>query len=471
MLTTRVWISLGPRLASRCLAPTTTSSSVPLWNVNDQQQDASQRARTMSTRSGTLHKVAARKMSSKLHRRAAEALGKNLPREPLNGLNGGSLLNNNSLVPPSEEKASTPKTETAPPKSNSAAVEAILSKPKPAPRDLIIQPPMSSLQLHNFAPRIVVAGIGGAGGNAVNNMIAQNLSGVDFLAMNTDAQHLANTLTDNRLQIGRSKTGGLGCGANPDAGRLAAEESLSDIEAHLEDATMVFLTAGMGGGTGTGAAPVVADLCTQMGILTVAVVTVPFSFEGSHRMRLAMEGVARLKDVVDTLIVIPNQNLFRLAPPETGLMDCFVMADNVLLAGVKSITDLMTKPGIINVDFADVQSVMCQMGNAMLGTGVGTNDDDDRALVAATMALENPLLLGGGDIATSKGMLVNIAGGRDMTLVEVDRAAQAITSRISDKSANIIFGTTYDERLEGTIQVSVVATGIDDLGDLEHERY
>jgi cell division protein FtsZ len=279
------------------------------------------------------------------------------------------------------------------------------------------------------------------------------------LALNTDAQHLATTLTDQRLQLGIELTRGLGCGANPDAGRLAAEECRADIEASLENAHMLFITAGMGGGTGTGAAPVVAEIGYQMGILTVAVVTLPFTFEGSHRRRLALEGIARLSDVVDTLIVIPNQNLFALATPDTSFVDAFSMADDVLLGGVKSITDLMTSPGLINLDFADVQSVMHGMGNALLGTGVASGEN--RAMEAAEQALDNPLLGSDLDISTAKGMLVNITGGPDMTLFEVDKAAQYVTQRVNDPHANIIFGSAYDESLQGSIRVSVVATGID----------
>ncbi|GMH56529.1 hypothetical protein TL16_g02155, partial [Triparma laevis f. inornata] len=310
-----------------------------------------------------------------------------------------------------------------------------------------------------FAPRIVVIGVGGAGGNAVNNMIARSLSGVEFLAVNTDAQHLSTTLTDNRLQIGQSVTAGLGCGANPDAGRMAAEESKDEILEKIKDAHMVFITAGMGGGTGTGAASVVADLCYKEGILTVGVVTKPFRFEGTHRMRLANEGVERLKDCVDTMIVIPNQNLFQLVDPKTSLMDSFGLADDVLLAGVKSITDLMTNPGLINLDFADVQSVMSGMGNAMLGTGQSSGED--RAIAAAEQALCNPLL-GDMGVKSAKGMLVNITGGKDMTLFEVDAAAQKLIEEVEDENANIIFGSAYDHSLEGSIRVSVVATGIEE---------
>lgn len=333
-------------------------------------------------------------------------------------------------------------------------------------------PPQSThVHLHEFAPRIVVCGVGGAGGNAVNNMIARGLSGVDFLALNTDAQHLSTSLTDNRLQIGTSLTSGLGCGANPDAGRLAAEESRDHIADLLGDAHMVFVAAGMGGGTGTGAAPVVAEVCYNLGILTVGVVTKPFRFEGTHRMRLADEGIRRLSEVVDTLILVPNQNLFKLAADKTSFVDAFAMADDVLLAGVKSITDLMTTPGLINLDFADVQSVMHGMGNAMLGTGqacLGDEDvlaDEDRASIAAERALTNPLLGDDVDVGSAKGMLVNITGGRDMTLFEVDRAAQLVTERVRDPDANIIFGSAYDEALEGCIRVSVVATGIEKMGE------
>ena len=325
---------------------------------------------------------------------------------------------------------------------------------KPVEKPLIV-----AQQLHEFAPKIVVVGVGGAGGNALNNMIAKELQGVDFVALNTDAQHLASTLTDNRLQLGVQLTQGLGCGANPDAGRLAAEESRAQIQETLKDSHLVFITAGMGGGTGTGAAPVVADICYEMGIMTVAVVTLPFTFEGTHRRRLAMEGIERLQGVVDTLIVIPNQNLFQIAGPDTTFVDAFQMADDVLLGGVKSITDLMTSPGLINLDFADVQAVMVGMGNALLGTGVSSGED--RAIKAAQLALENPLLGDTLDIATAKGMLVNITGGKDMTLFEVDKAAQLITQRVQDDTANIIFGSAYDSSLEGSIRVSVVATGID----------
>jgi cell division protein FtsZ len=318
---------------------------------------------------------------------------------------------------------------------------------------------LSSPNLQEFAPRICVVGVGGGGCNAINNMVARGLSGVDFICTNTDAQHLAATLTDKRIQIGRTTTQGLGCGANPDVGRAAAEESKAEIAEMIGDAHMVFITAGMGGGTGTGAAPVVAEVCMERGILTVAVVTKPFSFEGRHRTRLAIEGMKALQDRVDTLIVIPNQNLFKMVDQSTTVMNAFGLADDVLLAGVKSITDLMVRPGLINLDFADVQAVMSGMGNALMGTGQA--EGEDRAVRAAKDALRNPLLGGDISVKTAKGMLVNITGGSDLTLFEVDQAAQHITSEVEDENANIIFGSSYDPSLEGSIRVSVVATGID----------
>jgi len=311
---------------------------------------------------------------------------------------------------------------------------------------------------HEFSPRIAVIGVGGAGGNAINNMIARNLTGVEFLVCNTDAQHLSKCLTDNRLQLGVGVTHGLGCGANPDQGRLAAEESRSEILELIGNCNMVFIAAGMGGGTGTGAAPVIADACIKEGILTVGIVTKPFAFEGTHRMRLAIEGIKQMSDCVDTLITIPNQNLFKLVDNKTPISEAFLIADNVLLAGVKSVTDLMSAPGLINLDFADVKTVMQNMGNAIMGSGFAQGED--RALKAAEDALQNPLL---GDISikTAKGVLVNISGGADMTLFEVDKAATRITQEIEDEYANVIFGATYDTSLEGYIRVSVVATGIE----------
>ena len=333
----------------------------------------------------------------------------------------------------------------------------------PATKEQVLdQHPRAQFALSNiqeFAPRICVVGVGGGGCNAVNNMIARGLSGVEFICANTDAQHLSATLTDKRLQLGRGRTSGLGCGANPEVGRDAAYESREEIEEMIGDAHMVFITAGMGGGTGTGAAPVVAEVCMDKGILTVAVVTQPFSFEGRHRARLAAEGMLALQDRTDTLIAIPNQNLFKLIDQSTSVMDAFGLADDVLLAGVKSITDLMVRPGLINLDFADVQSVMSGMGNSIMGTGQA--DGEERAVKAASDALKNPLLGSDTSIKSAKGMLVNITGGADLTLFEVDSAAQHITSEIEDENANIIFGSSFDPSLEGSIRVSVVATGID----------
>ena len=306
-------------------------------------------------------------------------------------------------------------------------------------------------------PRIVVFGVGGAGGNAVNNMIDAGLEGVEFVVANTDAQQLQFSRTDARIQLGVGITQGLGAGAHPEVGMTAAEESSALIAEHLDGAHMVFITAGMGGGTGTGAAPIIAKCARERGILTVGVVTKPFTFEGRHRMRLADAGIAELQRYVDTLIVIPNQNLFRIANERTTFAEAFGMADQVLHAGVRSITDLMVLPGLINLDFADVRSVMSDMGKAMMGTGEATGED--RAILAAQNAIQNPLL----DETTLKGakaVLVNVTGGLDMTLHEVDEAANAISSEV-DPDANIIFGAAFDPNLEGKLRVSVVATGMD----------
>jgi cell division protein FtsZ len=307
-------------------------------------------------------------------------------------------------------------------------------------------------------PRIVVFGVGGAGGNAVNNMIDSGLEGVEFVVANTDAQHLSFAKTDRRIQLGETITQGLGAGAHPEVGMNAAEESADEIHAHLEGAHMVFITCGMGGGTGTGAAPVIAKCARDRGILTVGVVTKPFTFEGRHRMRLADAGVAELQRYVDTLIVIPNQNLFRVANERTTFSDAFGMADQVLHSGVRSITDLMILPGLINLDFADVRAVMSEMGKAMMGTGEATGDD--RALLAAQNAIANPLL-DETSLKGAKAVLVNITGGMDMTLLEVDEAANAIAGEV-DADANIIFGAAFDPSLDGKIRVSVVATGMDE---------
>lgn len=306
-------------------------------------------------------------------------------------------------------------------------------------------------------PTITVIGVGGAGGNAVNNMIASNLEGVNFVVANTDAQALDHSLTDRIIQLGAGLTKGLGAGANPEVGRAAAEEARDEISAYIDGSNMVFITAGMGGGTGTGAASVVARLAKEQGILTVAVVTKPFQFEGTHRMKMAEEGLKELQQYVDTLIMIPNQNLFRVANEKTTFADAFRMADEVLHSGVRGVTDLMVKPGLINLDFADIRTVMREMGKAMMGTGEATGER--RAIEAAEAAISNPLL----DDVSLKGaraLLINITGGGDMTLFEVDEAANRIREEV-DSEANIIFGSTFNDAMEGKMRVSVVATGID----------
>ncbi|GAB6051620.1 hypothetical protein JCM17960_04400 [Magnetospira thiophila] len=309
----------------------------------------------------------------------------------------------------------------------------------------------------DLKPRITVIGVGGAGGNAVNNMIQAHLEGVDFVVANTDAQALAHARTDRRIQLGMEFTKGLGAGSRPDVGRQAAEESMKDILEHIKDCNMVFITAGMGGGTGTGAAPVIAKAAREQGILTVGVVTKPFSFEGRNRMRLAEMGIEELQKQVDTLIIIPNQNLFRIANEKTTFADAFKMADDVLHQGVRGVTDLMVMPGLINLDFADIQSVMSEMGKAMMGTGEA--EGEKRAIEAAEAAISNPLLEDA-SISGAQGVLISITGGMDMTLFEVDEAANLIRDQV-DQDANIIFGSTFDEKLEGRLRVSVVATGID----------
>ncbi|HQT53837.1 MAG: cell division protein FtsZ [Phenylobacterium sp.] len=316
---------------------------------------------------------------------------------------------------------------------------------------------LSAPRATELKPRIVVFGIGGAGGNAVNNMIEAGLEGVEFVVANTDAQQLSFSKTDRRIQLGVQVTQGLGAGAHPEVGMSAAEESIPEIGEHLDGAHMVFITAGMGGGTGTGAAPIIAKCARERGILTVGVVTKPFHFEGRHRMRLADAGISELQRYVDTLIVIPNQNLFRVANERTTFAEAFGMADQVLHSGVRSITDLMVLPGLINLDFADVRTVMTEMGKAMMGTGEASGED--RALMAAQNAIQNPLL----DEVSLKGakaVLVNVTGGLDMTLLEVDEAANAISEQV-DPEGNIIFGAAFDPTLEGMIRVSVVATGMD----------
>ncbi len=309
--------------------------------------------------------------------------------------------------------------------------------------------------IQELKPRITVFGVGGAGGNAVNNMIESGLDGVDFVVANTDAQALSLSKASRVIQLGVAVTEGLGAGSHPDVGKAAAEESLDEINDHLSGSHMVFITAGMGGGTGTGAAPVVARAAREQGILTVGVVTKPFQFEGSRRMNLAEDGIDELHRYVDTLLVIPNQNLFRVANEKTTFADAFGMADEVLYSGVACITDLMVKEGLINLDFADVRSVMRGMGKAMMGTGEATGED--RARHAAEAAISNPLL-DDVSIQGARGLLVSITGGQDMTLYEVDEAASRIREEVGSE-ANVIFGATFDDTLEGTIRVSVVATG------------
>jgi cell division protein FtsZ len=309
----------------------------------------------------------------------------------------------------------------------------------------------------NLTPRITVVGVGGAGGNAVTNMIQSSLEGVEFLICNTDAQAMQQSICGQRIQMGRSLTQGLGAGARPDVGRAAAEEALDEIMSELEGSNMVFITAGMGGGTGTGGAPVIARAAREAGILAVGVVTKPFHFEGVHRMRMAEQGIQELTEYVDTLIVIPNQNLFRVANEKTTFADAFKMADDVLNAGVRGVTDLMVMPGLINLDFADIRSVMTEMGKAMMGTGEA--EGENRAIAAAEAAISNPLL---DDVSMkgARGVLINITGGPDMTLFEVDETANRIRDEV-DPEANIIFGSTFDHSLEGRMRVSVVATGIE----------
>src|SRR3954453_6281354 len=310
---------------------------------------------------------------------------------------------------------------------------------------------------HELKPKITVVGVGGAGGNAVNNMITSHLEGVEFVSCNTDAQALAAGLTDRKVQLGNTITHGLGAGARPEVGRAAAEEALDEILDQLSGSHMVFITAGMGGGTGTGAAPVIARAVREQGILTVAVVTKPFQFEGARGMRLAEAGLTELQQYVDTLIVLRDQNLFRLANERTTFADAFQMADQVLHMGVRGVTDLMVMPGLINLDFADIRTVMSEMGKAMMGTGEA--EGERRAIDAAEDAISNPLLE---DVSMkgARGVLINITGSTDMTLFEVDEAANRIREEV-DPDANIIFGSTFDEKLAGRMRISVVATGIE----------
>src|ERR687883_787357 len=311
--------------------------------------------------------------------------------------------------------------------------------------------------IRELKPRITVFGVGGAGGNAVNNMITAGLVGCDFVVANTDAQALTSSKAERIIQMGLQVTEGLGAGSQPEIGRAAAEEAIEEIRDHLVGAHMVFVTAGMGGGTGTGAAPVIARCAKELGILTVGVVTKPFHFEGVRRMRVAEAGIAELQKAVDTLLIIPNQNLFRVANEKTTFADAFAMADQVLYSGVTCITDLMVKEGLINLDFADVRAVMREMGKAMMGTGEASGEK--RALTAAEAAIANPLLVET-SMKGAKGLLISITGGKDLTLYEVDEAATRIREEV-DQDANIILGATFDESLDGLIRVSVVATGID----------
>src|SRR5438046_1094379 len=318
---------------------------------------------------------------------------------------------------------------------------------------LNITPP----DISELKPRITVFGVGGAGGNAVNNMITAGLQGVDFVVANTDAQALTMSKAQRIVQMGTQVTQGLGAGSQPDVGAAAAQEVIDELRDHLSGANMGFVTAGMGGGTGTGAAPMVSKVARELGILTVGVVTKPFHFEGVRRMKVAESGIAELHKVVDTLLIIPNQNLFRVANEKTTFADAFAMADQVLYSGVACITDLMVKEGLINLDFADVRAVMREMGKAMMGTGEATGEK--RALAAAEAAIANPLI-DDSSMKGARGLLISITGGKDLTLFEVDEAATRIREEV-DQDANIIVGATFDEALDGVIRVSVVATGIE----------
>ena len=316
------------------------------------------------------------------------------------------------------------------------------------------------LDQKNLKPSITVMGVGGAGSNAVNNMIQSNLNNVDFIVANTDAQSLENSLCFNRIQLGLTKTQGLGAGANPSVGKEAAEESTEELNEELRNTNMLFLTAGLGGGTGTGAIPVIASLAKKLNIVTVAIVSTPFNFEGTKRMNLANEGLEELKKNVDTLIIIPNQNLFKVSNEQTSFADAFKKADNVLFDGVKGLTDLITQPGLINLDFADVRTVIKEMGFAMMGTAIA--EGENKAVEASNLALTNPLIENV-DMNTAKGVIVNISGGSDMTLMDVDHAANIIRQSVNPE-ANIIFGSLIDENLVGKLKISIFATGIEETG-------
>ena len=312
----------------------------------------------------------------------------------------------------------------------------------------------------NLKPSLTVMGVGGAGCNAVNNMIQSNLNNVDFIVANTDAQALENSLCYNRIQLGLEKTKGLGAGADPAIGKDAAEESIDLISEELRNTNMLFLTAGLGGGTGTGALPVISSIAKKLGIVTVAIVSTPFNFEGTKRMNLALQGLEEVKKNVDTLLIIPNQNLFKISNEQTSFAEAFQKADNVLFDGVKGLTDLITQPGLINLDFADVRTVIKEMGFAMMGTAIA--EGDNKAVEASNLALTNPLIENI-DMNTAKGVIVNISGGSDMTLLEVDHAANIIRQSVNPE-ANIIFGSLIDETLQGKLKISIFATGIEASG-------
>ena len=316
------------------------------------------------------------------------------------------------------------------------------------------------LDQKNLKPSLTVMGVGGAGSNAVNNMIQSNLNNVEFIVANTDAQALENSLCYNRIQLGLEKTKGLGAGADPSVGKEAAEESIDLISEELRNTNMLFITAGLGGGTGTGALPVIASIAKKLGIVTVAIVSTPFNFEGTKRMNLALQGLEEVKNNVDTLLIIPNQNLFKVSNEQTSFAEAFRKADNVLFDGVKGLTDLITQPGLINLDFADVRTVIKEMGFAMMGTAVA--EGDNKAVEASNLALTNPLIENI-DMNTAKGVIVNISGGSDMTLLEVDHAANIIRQSVNP-DANIIFGSLIDETLQGKLKISIFATGIEATG-------
>jgi cell division protein FtsZ len=316
------------------------------------------------------------------------------------------------------------------------------------------------LDQKNLKPSLTVMGVGGAGSNAVNNMIQSNLNNVEFIVANTDAQALENSLCYNRIQLGLEKTKGLGAGADPLVGKEAAEESIDLISEELRNTNMLFITAGLGGGTGTGALPVIASIAKKLGIVTVAIVSTPFNFEGTKRMNLALQGLEEVKNNVDTLLIIPNQNLFKVSNEQTSFAEAFRKADNVLFDGVKGLTDLITQPGLINLDFADVRTVIKEMGFAMMGTAVA--EGDNKAVEASNLALTNPLIENI-DMNTAKGVIVNISGGSDMTLLEVDHAANIIRQSVNP-DANIIFGSLIDETLQGKLKISIFATGIEATG-------